>query len=561
MACMGQAFDWMCATEDMTKEASYRGGYEDTMYRPYIPYRYENSIPVQVNLVFLQKNDGTGGFQAGDSEQQKLLDEVEARINEIYATLVDQDTQVCFQWKDPFIADAKVRFVFNRMYVRDSYAWNRRNYGEWYGAQDVQCPPLNYIEYLQKDIENSDAPLGINVFFTMDSVLYETYQYCEEYAAQGIVLPQSMGGWGCSEFPDKAYSQIHMPDSYIKFLWMKYIVPLRDTVEWIPTAWGWERDALAAALAHELGHSLDLHHDCNHYAWNQCPDALMHQDNVDPEHLRNYIPPTEVGKIHYSLSTTRLKNFVRKDLLPAGTLEIEKDLLWNMDFRAYTHIRIAGGSHLRISSNVQMPRKSHIDVEGQMYIRNGNVECVMEDGDWDGIRVKNGGMLWLENTAISDYDIVLEPGSTLVLKGDVTVDNSHKIVIGSGCYVCAASDLSILGSAKPFVRDGSLYSGIRPGTSLLYSSPCSSTGWNRFIAASSTLPDILYVQNQQISTDQTFVAKEIVVGSNVTSSKPSGQVTIKNGAHATFISLKGTRFDTGFRCENGSAFTVLKMEE
>lgn len=56
MACMGQAFDWMCATEDMSKNFPQRG-YGDTMYRPYIPYRYENSIPVQVNLVFLQKNN------------------------------------------------------------------------------------------------------------------------------------------------------------------------------------------------------------------------------------------------------------------------------------------------------------------------------------------------------------------------------------------------------------------------------------------------------------------------------------------------------------------------
>lgn len=59
------------------------------MYRPYTPYQYESSIPVQVNLVFLQKNDGTGGFQANDSEQQKLLDEVETRVNEMYAMLVD----------------------------------------------------------------------------------------------------------------------------------------------------------------------------------------------------------------------------------------------------------------------------------------------------------------------------------------------------------------------------------------------------------------------------------------------------------------------------------------
>lgn len=88
MACMGQAFDWMCATEDMSKNFPQRG-YGDTMYRPYIPYCYEGSIPIQVNLVFLQKNDGTGGFQANDSEQQKLLDEVETRVNEMYAMLVD----------------------------------------------------------------------------------------------------------------------------------------------------------------------------------------------------------------------------------------------------------------------------------------------------------------------------------------------------------------------------------------------------------------------------------------------------------------------------------------
>lgn len=539
-----------------------RGGYRDTMYRPYIPYQHEEAIPVQVNLIFLQKDDGSGGFQEGNVEHQKLWDEVEERVNEIYANLVDQDTQVCYLWKDPFISDARIKFVFDRVYIKDSYAWNRRNYGEWKGADELQCPPLSYINYLQIEIENSSIPLGINVFFTEDSVLYDTYQYAEEYAKQDSILPEKFGGWGCSAVPGETYSQIHMPEAYSKFLWMKYIVPLRDTVAWIPTSWGWERNSLAATLAHELGHSLNLNHACNHYGWNQCPHALMHQANVDPEHLHNYIPPTEVGKIHYVLSTTRLKNFVRKDLPSVGMLEIEKDLSWIENFRSYTDIEITQKKALRISSvDVQMPKESSINVEGQLYICNGNVECVMDDGHWDGIRVKSNGVLWLENTTISDYDIIMEPGSTLILKGRITVNNNHKIILGDGCYVCAAFDLEIVGSSKPFARSEILYSGIKPGTILRDREPCSSTGWNSFTAASYIIPSVLYVQSQQLNTDQTFVAEKIVVGSSVTASRPSGPVTITDGAHANFISEEGTRFKIGFRCENGSSFTVLKITE
>ena len=566
LSCLGQTSEWICYMENTAKASSTPGSYQDTTYRPYIPYTYEESIPIRVNLVFLQQDDGTGGFQENDPEQQLLWNDIEAKVNAMYVSFIDQDSQNCYLWKDPFLSDAKIHFVFNRIYIKDSYAWNRKNYSSHWGEPgDPQCPPLNYITYLQKKIEN-DYPLGINVFCTEVPEIWNTYQYCEEFINADSILPAVFGGWGCSESPESgSYSQIHMPDLYSKFLWMKYVVPVRDMVPWDRSGnrnvWWWEVNSLAASLAHELGHSLNLDHWCSHYETNKCAHALMHQGNINQYHSHNYIPPTEIGKIHQALSTTHLKNFIPKDLLPVGTMETKKDLTWNKNFRSYTNIEITTSGRITANTGIQMPQKSHINVNGQLYIRNGDVECVMEDGTWNGIRVKEDGVLWLENTAISDYDIVMESGSTLILKGEVTISNNHKIVLGNGCYICIAPNTTINGDNRPFYVEGNVSCGIAPGTSLQQTTTCNTQTWNAFLRNLNYIPDVLYIQNQQITSDQTFVAKEIVVGSNVTSSQTSGQVTIKNGAHVNFISVEGTRFDKGFRCENEASFIVTKIED
>ena len=537
-------------TDDISNPISGMG---DTMYREYIPYQYQQSIPVHVNLIFFQKDNGSGNFQQDDEEHQRFWDKVTQDINYRYANITNSSIDSCFAWIDPVISNSHIKFIFNQIYIKDSRYWDWSASGTSPETHDSKLKEvMNWIN------SDSDIPKGINVCFTENSDLYQFYLEC---ILEGTQTPSKSNRYAYTTSID-GMPWIHMPDTYCKYLWMKHIVPLQweTPVTWEDDVWYWEANTVDVLLSHELGHALDLNHACNHYGKNYCRDALM-SPTGETGFSHRYIPPTEIGKMHRHLSLSRVRETIDPDLPIAGQLDLYKGTTWASLFRSYTNINITSSGRITANAGIQMPQKSHIDVEGQLYIRNGDVECVMEDGTWNGIRVKSGGMLWLENTAISDYDIVLEPGSTLVLKGNVTVDNNHKIVIGSGCYVCAASDLSILGSAKPFVRDGSLYSGIRPGTSLLHNSPCSSTGWNRFIAASSTLSDVLYVQNQQISTDQTFVAKEIVVGSNVTSSQTSGQVTIKNGAHVNFISVDGTRFDKGFRCENGASFKVMKIEE
>lgn len=539
----------------MEKVTSPNPGMGDTMYRDYIPYKYNQKIEVNVNLVFIQKDNGTGNFQEDNSEHQLFWETVSEAINERYSHLGSTTRDSCFAWIDPFIDDAHIHFNFNKIYLQDNELWDWSLYGS--DPRD-QSSALNQ---LRNEInQNPNIPLGICVFFTENSDAYDRYLNAIVEGTEVDILHES---FAYSSFPDvSTIPRIHMPDTYTKYLWMRDIVPTiwETPVTWEDNVWYWEVNTITVLLSHELGHSLDLRHECNHYGEDYCRDALM-SPSGSSGFSHNYMPPTEMGKMHKALSTTALQNVVPPNLPPLGLLELTQIDTWTPPFRSYTNMNIGINGRITANAGIQMPQKSHINVNGQLYIRNGDVECVMEDGTWNGIRVKEDGVLWLENTAISDYDIVMESGSTLILKGEVTISNNHKIVLGNGCYICIAPNTTINGDNRPFYVEGNVSCGIAPGTSLQQTTTCNTQTWNAFLRNLNYIPDVLYIQNQQITSDQTFVAKEIVVGSNVISSQTSGQVTIKNGAHVNFISVEGTRFDKGFRCENEASFIVTKIED
>ena len=71
-------------------------------------------------------------------------------------------------------------------------------------------------------------------------------------------------------------------------------------------------------------------------------------------------------------------------------------------------------------------------------------------------------------------------------------------------------------------------------------------------------PEDVYIQNQVIETDCYIQGCNIYVGNSVTTSKPQGNVVIKNGAHVIFEATGEVVFDKGFECEVGSTFEVVK---
>ena len=170
----------------------------------------------------------------------------------------------------------------------------------------------------------------------------------------------------------------------------------------------------------------------------------------------------------------------------------------------YTPVAAKSGS-VDMYGAVQMPKKAKIEVSGQLYARSADIQCANPSDNWQGVRVKSGGLLYLENATISSYDIIMEPGSTLILSGSIEFKNGHKAVLGSGVYVCVASSFTDKSVSKSFYVNGVpsmvLKNGKASGVTSKYAVTCSSIGWQRFLTRCTAIEDILYVQNKTLTQE------------------------------------------------------------
>lgn len=142
----------------------------DTLLRNYIPYYCQFPLGININLFFIQKDDGTGNFQENDEEHQRLWDEIIAGVSKLFTELQNSKSDSCFAWKDPFLADSRIRLKFNRYYLKNSKYWNWKQYGETaFGISSA-------LNILKNELEaKSDIPLGISVFFPENGALYDEY--------------------------------------------------------------------------------------------------------------------------------------------------------------------------------------------------------------------------------------------------------------------------------------------------------------------------------------------------------------------------------------------------
>ncbi len=125
----------------------------DTYASKFIPTETQESIFVRVNFIFLQRDDGSGNFHKDSVEQQEVLDTSVSWLNYIYSHLSMPDN-TCTHKSGGFIPDIKIKFLVNKVYIKDSYAWNNRN-----NPDDIQCPDDTnwHLYYLDNQINNDPA--------------------------------------------------------------------------------------------------------------------------------------------------------------------------------------------------------------------------------------------------------------------------------------------------------------------------------------------------------------------------------------------------------------------
>ncbi|MDR1974973.1 MAG: hypothetical protein LBQ31_09980 [Bacteroidales bacterium] len=525
------------------------------------PFSNQPVIYVRINLIFLQRDNGTGNFQENSAEHQIFFDEVIDELNYTYANLVspnDGHDVVCNRTVD-FIPNTKIQFIVNKIYWQDSYGWDNLN-----NPDKVQCPGDDYpgwhLDYIDNQIINDPSiPRGINIYFTENSNHYHHI----------VELQDSVNYFGatyaCSQFPDYSQygrtSKIHMPDVYSKYWWMKNVYSTNSGLSWSNQVREWSVTEIGKCLAHEIGHSLSLTHP-NTSCLNVSVAEIMNNSAV----LRNYFSSLEIGKMYASLSVSNVRTFVpNSTYLGVKTIRDIEQQRYNT--RLYHSLNIADTASLTVTCNMIMPSESEIEVHGSLIINNANITSV--GGGWKGIRVKSNGYLEITSSNISDYDIFVENGGNILINNGVFVSGNHNITVSSGGFICLPSGtvLNLINTKSVLRLSKGAYYGISStahgsGTSSPTPSSCGSLSITVINGEGSIIRDIadVYIQNQTIEDERYIGGKKIYVGEQVTNTQSYGPVLMQNNAD---VILDGEEiiFLPGFTIEGGASLEIKNMEE
>lgn len=510
----------------------------------FIPGSGQSTIYIRLNLIFLQRSDGSGNFQENDTNQQAIINDIIKKVNVIYSELVAPADVNCLAGYS-FVPNSKIQFVIGeKIFIKDNYGWNNNNDTKYNG---YKCPnaPNWYLDYLDNQIvNNTSISRGVNVYFTEDSLMYD------KYVINNTTTSYTGDSYSCSQYPSVSdinrTSKVHMLNKFTIYNWSKNILPFLPGYSYMQVNDEWRTSFIngsAINLAHEFVHTLDLGHAT------AC-DNLMNPGGGS----HNFLKPLDIGHVHYMLSASNLRSFIPVETY-AGVKDISTTETWK-NMRLYSGLNIASTGQMTFPCNITMPYQSNIQVSGSLTIDNSNINSIQND--WGGIIVKTGGLLVLNTTAISDYNIIVENGGSLIIKGSLSISGNHNIIVKSGGYMCIEVGTSIqLSDYNSLIKinEGAL-NGVNPSLSVL--SSCISNPTDIIISGNGSIIDYsqdVYIQNQTISSNKYIGGKNIFVGNHVTTSQAAGDVLINNSANVIF-DCKNIVFDPGFECAFGSTYEV-----
>ncbi|MCP4521058.1 MAG: hypothetical protein GY827_05145 [Cytophagales bacterium] len=374
---------------------------------------------IYLNFIFMQKDDGTGNFQEDNPEHQQYIDDIISNLNKIYSSIRGSYDRNCPSYQNidtPILKDSKVRFLVNKMFIKNSAYWDNQSTPTNKNAQLIPGRRNWFLNDIHDEIvKRKDIPPAINVFFTESAYAYKEIvdnQSCK----LGLYSTKA-----ASQFPsfsdlDRS-SKVHMQNLFVKYTQLKNKAtgvitcdppakhPWEKVYEWISGAGG---------LAHELGHSLDLYHT-NKVGTNcvQCIHSVMNNDGCS---YRRFLSPLEIGCIHRALALSSIRKYVKKDVFSEAPININSDYLWNKNSKIYRNINVQDSATFTLSCDLILPPQGTVLVTqgSKLIIDNGaTIRSTGDDEIIPKIVIKSGGELVIDNATLQNVDIVVEEGGLL----------------------------------------------------------------------------------------------------------------------------------------------------
>jgi hypothetical protein len=408
-----------------TPESNSSGGFSTTCPHTsqywsnntkYLPTGDYAPLKIRVNLVIIQRQDGSGNFQDNATDRQFLTNMINV-TNQTYEALIDRNEDYYPGQNLPFLPNVKVEFIPNFIFIKDEYGWNNRND---YNTSGVPYLSNWYLNYLDNQIYNNpSSPKAINLYFSNDGYLHE----------QMVVLGTTTDYEGNIFFRNHSASEIpgltninpndfhsmrcHIANVWLKLWWFKNVLGYTDSAM--------ELEA-GKSIAHELGHLMALSHT---------PSSHVHSImNTSFGGNRDYMTTNEIGRIHRAFGLyPSLWQFVDCDATYVSTAAnriVLTNETWDLTMRLYTNVVVKTGSTLTITCDILMPYDGTITVErGARLIVDGGIvrraNTCTPTQFWRGVIAQGNNTLPQPNPAGSS---TFNQGSVILLKGQGMIEGA-----------------------------------------------------------------------------------------------------------------------------------------